>query len=250
MQRLGGGHDVVGVDAQRVLAELGVRAGLPGEHERAPLVGDHRDLLGDEVHAVPDRVDQGHVGQPVGGQRAREVVVDVEDQRPPVRGAELLLDLGGERPHLVGVGPVLGEVGAGRVGEGDVDHPVVPLRAGAQQVPVGQEAADDVLAQLGAVDPDDGAALAHGRAQGGEPLVDVRPVGPLAQEVGVGAEAVHAEGGGAARVRHGERLAVDLRAEVPLAAVGEGECPAAGQETRPVGAEDAGEDGLGDVVGQ
>lgn len=106
----------------------------------------------------------------------------------------------------------------------------MPLGAGAEQVPVGLEAADDVLAQLGAVDPDDGAAVTDGPAEGGEAFVDVGAVGAFAQEVGVGAEGVDAEARGAAVEGDGERVVVDGRVQEVLAAGGEGAGPAFGQE--------------------
>src|SRR5690606_21451618 len=73
VQRLGGLHHVVGVDQQRVGAQFVGGAGLGGQHQGAAALGEHRALLGDQVHPVSDRVDQQHVGHPVGGQGAREV---------------------------------------------------------------------------------------------------------------------------------------------------------------------------------
>ena len=74
-----------GLTSSASLAELVGRAGLAGQHQRAATVGQDRAFLGDQVHAVPDRVDQQHVGQPVRGQRPGEVVVHLEHQRLPVR---------------------------------------------------------------------------------------------------------------------------------------------------------------------
>ena len=71
VQRPRGLGHVEGVDEQRVRAELSGRACLPGQDQRAAAVGQERAFLGDQVHAVPDRVDQQHVAQPVGGERAR-----------------------------------------------------------------------------------------------------------------------------------------------------------------------------------
>ena len=48
-RRLG---DVEGVDHQRVLTELGHRAGLTGQHQRAASFGKERAFLGDEVEPV------------------------------------------------------------------------------------------------------------------------------------------------------------------------------------------------------
>src|SRR5690606_4128075 len=92
VQGLGGGGDVVGVDGDRVLAHLLVGARLTGQHQGGTLVGEDRDLLGDQVHPVADRVDQTHVREPVGGQRAGEVVLDVQHHRAPALRAVLLVD--------------------------------------------------------------------------------------------------------------------------------------------------------------
>src|SRR5258707_14431306 len=142
--RRGLGH-VVGVDHEGRRGELGGRAGLPGQHQRAAAVGQDRALLGDQVHAVADRVDQQHVGQPVGGERARVVVVDVEDQRVPVLGAELRGDLAGHPLHGGGVLAVLGQVVPGGVGEGHVHDPPAPFRVRDQQLAVAGQAADYFL---------------------------------------------------------------------------------------------------------
>src|SRR5690606_36996577 len=107
--------------------------------------GDDGDLLGDQVHAVADRVDQRHVRQAVRGQRAGEVVLDVEDHRGPALRAVRRVDLRGQGLHRRRVVPVDGEVLAGGVGEGDVDDALAPLGAGVQQCAVRVQAAHDVL---------------------------------------------------------------------------------------------------------
>ena len=57
--------DVVRVDQQRVVAPARRPRPPPRDSTSAqPSLGQHRALLGDQVHAVPDRVDQQHVGQP------------------------------------------------------------------------------------------------------------------------------------------------------------------------------------------
>src|SRR5215472_4440648 len=108
------------------------------------MVGQDRALLGDQVHAVPDRVHEQHVGQPVGGQRAGVVVVDLEDQGVPVLGAELSGDLAGHPVHAGGVLAVLGQVVPGGVGERQVRDPPAPFGVRDQQLAVGGQAADDV----------------------------------------------------------------------------------------------------------
>src|SRR6185312_1298025 len=66
VQRVGGLGAVVRVDQQRVRGQ---------------------------VHPVPDRVPEQHVGQGAGGQRPGIVVLHLQDQRLPVGGAEFLPDL-------------------------------------------------------------------------------------------------------------------------------------------------------------
>ncbi len=244
MQRPRRGVHVVGVDGDRVVAHLLVRPGLAGEHQRAAVLGEHRHLLGDQVHAVADGVDQRHVGQPVRGQRAGEVVLEVEHHRRPVRRAVLRVDLLGDPRHLRGVVPVDGEVLPRGVGEGHVHDPVAPLGVVVEQLPEGVQAADDVLGELGAVHPHDRlprvpvGVLADLGAQLRHALVDVGLMGPLAQEVGVGAEAVHADPG------------VAEAADDGVAAGGEGVGPALGEEAQAVGAQHAAQHRLRDVVGQ
>jgi hypothetical protein len=106
-----GGAHVVGVDQQRVRSEHGRGAGLAGEDERAAVVRQDGALLGDEVHAVADGVHHQHVGEAAGGERSRVVVFHLQDQRVPVRGAELVGDLPRHPPYLFGVFPVPGHAG-------------------------------------------------------------------------------------------------------------------------------------------
>ena len=155
VQGRGGLADVEGVDQQRVAVQGRGGARLPGQHQRAAAFGQHRAFLCHQVHAVPDRIDQQHIGHRAGGQRPGVVVLHLEDQRIPVRRAELRGDLRRDLPDPLGVGAVLGHRRPGRVGEGQVDHPAVPLGPGGEQFPVGVQAAHDVLGQLGPVDPDD-----------------------------------------------------------------------------------------------
>ena len=174
-----------------------------------PVVGDDRDLLGDQVHAVPDRVDQRHVRQPVRGQRAGEVVLHMEDDRrasPPCRTRSLISV--GHPLHLGRVVPVDREVLPGGVGEGDVHHALAPLGLVVEQLPVREQAAHDVLGQLGAVHPHDrlrGPSPTSSRSAA-MPLVDVRPVRARPQEVRVRAQPVHADPGAGRRCR-GRRTA-------------------------------------------
>ncbi len=233
MQGVRGAQDVVGVHHERVLAQFRVRPRLPRQDQYAALVGDDRHLLGDQVHPVPDRVDQGHVGEPVRGQGPREVVLDVQHDRGPPRRPVLGVDLVRQPLHLGGVVPVDGEVLPGGVGEGHVHDPLAPLGAVVEELPVRQQSAHDVLRQLGPVDPDDRLSGGPGgpgpdfRPQPGDPLLDVRLVRAGAQELGVGPEAVHTD------------LGVPEPARQLGAADGEGVRPAPGEEAEPVGAEHA-----------
>ncbi len=200
VQRLGGGVDVVRVDGQRVLAQLRVGARLPRKHQRAALVGDHRDLLGDQVHAVPDRVDEGHVRQPVGGERAREVVLDVQHDRLPARRAELVVDLLGDPAHL------------GRCSRGRRPGPGARGRRRrcarpARATPDGRPAARRYASRPRTMFLDSSVRSTRTTVRRSprrsaraapQPLVDVGAVRPLAQEVRVRAEAVHADRGRAA----------------------------------------------------
>ncbi len=104
------GANVERVDQQRVPAELVGRASLAGQYKRAAAVGNDRALLRNQVHAIAHRVDEQHVGEPVAGQRTRIVVVGAEQDRPPLRGAELVLDRSGESLHAGRVLPVFGQI--------------------------------------------------------------------------------------------------------------------------------------------
>ncbi len=241
MQRPRGPRDVVRVHHEGVLAQLLVGPRLPRQHQCAALVGDDRDLLGDQVHAVPDRVHQCHVGQPVRGQGAGEVVLHVQHDRGPAGRAVPLVDLVRDLPHLRRVLAVHGEVLPGRVGERHVDDLLPPLRVVLQKLLVRQQPAHDVLGQLRPVHPDDRLpALSDLRPQRRHPLLHVRPVRPLAQEVRVRAQPVHPDPG-AGR---------DAGSEHRVAAVRERVRPPPGEERRPVRAQDAAEQFGRDVVGQ
>ena len=241
MQGLGRLGDVVGVDEQRGGAQRRGGAGLAGEHQRAAALGQHRALLRDQVHAVPDRVHQQDVGDRAGGQRPRVVVLHLEDQRVPVRGAELLGDLPREPPHPVGVGAVLRQGGPGRVGEGQVHDAAPPLRPGREQLAVGGEAADDVLGQLGPVDPDDQLPVGCRRSQRAHVGLHVPGPRALPQGGSVHAERVHAHLGDMAPVGHppGGARGRHLGAQDLGAALHERGGPPFGVKTGVVRAEDA-----------
>ncbi len=120
-----------------------------------------------------------------------------------------------------------------------MDDAPAPFGPPVEQGAVGVQTADDVLGEFRTVHPHDRLPSgAHLLPQRRHPLVHVRLVGAAAQEVGVGAEAVHPDPG-VAGAAEDLRTAADERVR-----------PAAGQEGRPVGAEDAVEELFGDVVGQ
>ncbi|MBV9093397.1 MAG: trehalose-phosphatase [Streptosporangiaceae bacterium] len=247
VQRRGGLADVVRVDQQRGGAQRRGGSGLPGQQQRAAAFGKHRSLLRDQVHAVPDRIDNQHVGERAGGQRPRVVVAHLQQQRVPLRGAELLGDLLRDPPHLLGVGPVFGYGGPRRVGERHVQHPAPPLRPGREQLTVGGQAADDVLGQLGAVHPDDQLLPRRRPAQRAQVRLHVSLQGAGPQRGSIDAERMHAHAGDPPPVADpGQRARCalacapgHLRAQQRLAAVEERVCPPVAVEAEVVRAKQA-----------
>ncbi len=77
-----------------------------------------------------------------------------------------------------------------RVGQGQVHHAAAPLRPGAQQLAERQHPPDDVLAELGPVDPQHELAVADQLAQRGHPGLDVGLRRPRVQRGGVDPERV------------------------------------------------------------
>jgi len=250
VQGLRRGGDVVRIHKQSALRQFGSRAGLAGQHHRAGAIRQQRGFLGDQVHAVPDRVDQQHVGQPVRGERARIVVVDLQYQWIPVLGAELVHDLPRYPLHAGGVLAVLGQVVPGRVGERHVGDLAPPLWPGDQQFAVGGKATDDVLGQLGAVDPYDQLAIARYLVKRGDVCLHVLGRGAVAKLRRVHPERVDAHRGGVPGVPYGPRGPVHLGAEHGLAAVQERAGPALRVKPGMVGAEYALENLARHVVGQ
>ena len=74
VQRVGGLLDVVGVHLDDCRSELVERTGAAREADDDVARAEQRTLLGDEVEAVAERVDQQHVGAAQSGDRPREVV--------------------------------------------------------------------------------------------------------------------------------------------------------------------------------
>ena len=140
-------------------------------------LGQHQPLEHDQVHPVADGVDEHDVAAAHDGQRRRVVVADVEDQRRPVVGAELVVDLLGQPLDARGVLAVGREVLARGVVEHRVHDPPAPLGAGAQQLAVGEQAAPHVLGQLGAVDPADDRPVADDVLEHAQRAVDAAAPG-------------------------------------------------------------------------
>ena len=148
MDRLGLAGDVERVDGQRPLAELVVRAGVLGEDEHAVARVHERRLLGDEVHAVEDRVHEQDVELLVRGDRLGEVVLDLEVERHPAVALEAVVDDAGGALDGAQVLGVLGDVLAGGVEEREHLHASVHLGVRVEVELVGAEAADDVLRRV------------------------------------------------------------------------------------------------------
>jgi hypothetical protein len=138
----------------------------------------------------------------------------------------------------------------GRIGEGNVHDPSSPLRMREQQLAIGGEPPDDVLGELGPVDPDDELPVADGVAQRPHPGLHIRLGGAAAQLGGVDAQRMHADAGDVARIADLLPSPVHLGAEEALAAVQEGIRPALAQESRVVGAQDPGQHLAADAVRQ
>src|SRR4028118_782078 len=167
--------EVVGVDGQGVLAELLVGAGVLGEHEDAVPLVDDGGLLGDEVHAVADGVDEQDVVVLVRGDGAGEVVHHKELYRGPAVRAVLLVALPRRQAAGLQVRRVLGNVAAGGLELGQEGHVLPHLRVPLEHPAVGLEAADYVLGEVGPVHPQEELAweplyklllLEHGLAAG------------------------------------------------------------------------------------
>ncbi len=169
------------------------RAGLAGQGQH-PVAGvDQRALHGHQVEPVAHRIDQEHVVAGERGQRPGVVVLDLEDDRRPTRGAPPLVDALHRGLHLVLVGEVFRQALAGRVGEGDEDDPPAVLRFALEQLVEGPEPAQQVLRQLHPVDAHDHLPVgaSDGVLDAGERGGDVRPRRRRPEAVGVGRQGPH-----------------------------------------------------------
>ncbi len=117
--------------------------------------------------------------------------------------------------------------------------PAPPLRTRRQQLPVGLQAAHDVLGQLGPVHTHDEPGVPDQVEQGAPAFGDGRLGRALAQQVLVGAQGVHAHLDHPAAVLHGAPFEVDVGAQDLGAAAQEGVGPARAEEAEVVGAEHA-----------
>ena len=240
VQRVGGARDVVRVDHDRVLAELVVRARLAREHERAAVARRHRHLLGDQVHAVADRVDEQHVGEPVRGERPGEVVVHVRGERVPVRRCRTrrrsLGDPLDRRPCTRGTP-------AGRAGSGrrtPDGRPGPPLRVTAQELAVGLAGRATMFFDSSVRSTRTIACRSPSlRRSAPSRDLDVGLRGALAQRSRRRRRARARRAGSCARPTSPRCRPVDLGAEHLRAAVGERARPARRVEARVVGAEHA-----------
>ena len=137
--------DVERVDRHREWADLLEGAGVLGEDQHAVLGVDERSFLGDQVHAVEDRVDHERVVVPVGRQRGREVVLETHVDRHPVGVAVARVDLGHEVHHTLAVGDVLLDVLARGLQAGQKGDPALELGVQLEEAVEGEKAAQDVL---------------------------------------------------------------------------------------------------------
>ena len=241
VDRLGLLLDVEGVDAERALAELLVGAGVLGEHQDAVAGVDGRRLLGDEVHAVEERVDHEQVEVLVAGDGLVEVLVDAEVDRHPVGRAVAVVDDRDERLDPLQVLLVLGDVLPRRLQVGDERDPLVELRVVGEELVEGGEAAEDVLGEVGAVDADDQVLAAAGE-QLALVVGDLLGRGDAAQALGVDPERVGADPDLAVAVADDLVAVVDLAADQLAAAVEEVVDVGGGVEADDVVAEQAVED--------
>ncbi len=229
------------MQGDRVLPQLLVGSGVlrQGQHATAPV--DHRDLLGHEVHAVRQRVDQDHVADRVGGHREREVL-----RHPQVDGLPAVLgvpgvDLRHHRADQRDVVGVLGHVGAAGLKQGEEADLADELRMLVEQCAEGQEAPHDVLARVGAVHPQNQLPLPvqEGVPQHGDVPGDVLGAQRRLQGGGVHRDRVVAGPHDPVVDEHQQIVQVDVQAEQVLGAQDEVAGVAPGVEADDVAAEQA-----------
>ncbi len=155
VEGVGGPRHVERRDVQRGLAHLVPHAGLARQAQHRVALVDDGALLGHQVQAVADGVDQQDVGAAEHGHRPRVVVAGVVDDGGPPGGGPALVDLLDQRLDLLLVREVRRHAGARRVDGGEEHHPLAPLGTPLEQHVERLEAPQQVLRQLDAVDPGD-----------------------------------------------------------------------------------------------
>ncbi len=144
---------IVRIDDER-LAQLLGRAGRLAEHQHASSIrAGCQVLLGHQIHAVPQRRDQGHVGQQIKGDQAfkGQLAVEIPDRRP-ARLTEATVNPTDQLVHLALKLLVFGH-GLTR-GHADRDQAnfALPLRAFFQEAGEGLQPLQDALGEIQAVD--------------------------------------------------------------------------------------------------
>ena len=118
-------------------------------------VDDGRGLLRDEIHAVEERGDHQEVEVLVSGDRLREVLVDPQVDRHPVRRAVTVVHDRDDRLDPLHVLGVFGDVEARGLEVGDERDALAELGMLREKGVESRKAAQDVLREIGAVHADD-----------------------------------------------------------------------------------------------
>ncbi len=139
--------DVIGIDEQRALLQLGGRSGEFTQDQDAVALGACRaELLADEIHAVFQRGYEGDFAGAVVGEQfvAAETAEYIVDRDPAGLG-ELAVDFADESFELHFEGVVFGYVLAARDGYLDQGHAMVQFGKALQGVAEGFKAVADAL---------------------------------------------------------------------------------------------------------
>jgi len=226
-----------------------VGAGVLGEHHHAVAQVEQRRLLGDQVHAVEDRVDHEHVVVLVPRHRLGEVLVDTQVDRHPVGGAVTVVDDCYQRLDPFEVLGVFGHVLAGRLQVGDEGDPFTELRVLGEECVEGGEAAQHVLGEVGPVDPEDQELASAGKHLH-LGLGDFPGGSGAMQSFGVDRQRIRPDQSLATVMGHGQLVVIDLQVQQSLAAGQEVDAVVGGVEADDVVAEEAVKDGVADAARQ
>src|SRR6266436_324253 len=234
--RVGHAVEVVGVDEQRV-AELRGSARELAQDERAPVLADRDELLGDEVHAVVERRDQAQVGMAVVRPDLAVVVVALDIVHgPPLPGAEARVDVADRGVHFRVDLLVARDARAARRRKLDDDEPLPVLGTALEEAPDGADALRQALGVVEALDAN-AQELARDPEPAQESLAgDARRVG---HEFWRHADRKRLDQGRALPARDGELLPLDPRLEGPLGRLEEVVAVVLGVEAHQVGPEHA-----------